>query len=171
MPVFILALSSSVMLLFTTLPDAPRRSSCSFRNPFTFATDAFSVLICFARAVVSFSSSSVESEARWRFTRYFTARSIFSTFFAKSARVPLHSFDAFDGSFTPSIANISRPISPASSQISSTSRYTDTISASRLAMNPAIVVKCGVVSADSAMNTTFSRHSRAISRLWVTPRA
>jgi hypothetical protein len=30
-------------------------------------------------------------------------------------------------------------------------------------------VKCGRLSADSAMNTTFSRHSRSISRLEVTP--
>ena len=33
----------------------------------------------------------------------------------------------------------------------------------------AMVVKCGVVSAESAMNTTCSRHSAAICRLWITP--
>jgi len=38
-------------------------------------------------------------------------------------------------------------------------------------MKSAIVVKCGALSADSAMNRTFSRHNRAISRLEVTPRA
>ncbi len=37
-------------------------------------------------------------------------------------------------------------------------------------MKSAIVVKCGRVSADSAMKTTFSRQHCAISRLDVIPR-
>jgi hypothetical protein len=80
-------------------------------------------------------------------------------------------FEAFEGIFTPSTANISRPMSPISSHTSSTSRYIGTISFSRLDTKSAIVVKCGALSAESAMNTTFSRHSAEISRLEVTPRA
>jgi hypothetical protein len=36
-------------------------------------------------------------------------------------------------------------------------------------MNAAMVVKCGRVSAASAMNTTFSPHARAIARLEMMP--
>ena len=73
------------------------------------------------------------------------------------------------GSFTPSIANISWPISPASSHTSSTLRKIRVISADQEETKSAIVVKCGVVSADNAMHTTFSRHSASILRLWVMP--
>ena len=76
--------------------------------------------------------------------------SIFSIFLPNSALVPLHSLEAFEGSLTPSTANISRPINPSSSQTSSTSRNTETIGSPSRAMKAAMVVKCGRLSADSA---------------------
>jgi hypothetical protein len=74
------------------------------------------------------------------------------------------------GSFTPSTANISFPINPASSHTSKTSRKIVVISRSSVAMKCAIVVKCGWLSAEIAMNSTFSRHNRSICRLEVIPR-
>ena len=62
---------------------------------------------------------------------------------AKSARVPLRCFDALLGSFTPSIANISRPIKPSASQIATTAAKTRAMSSPSVLTNCAIVVKCG----------------------------
>ena len=61
--------------------------------------------------------------------------------FFRSARVPLHSFDAFDGSLHPSTANSSPPIRPSSSQISTTSRDGAPISSALLDTKWEIVVK------------------------------
>jgi len=99
------------------------------------------------------------------------AFSIFWAFFASSAFVPLQVREAFDGSLQPSTANSSRPIRPCSSQTNSTSRNTDVISPGIRAMNAAMVVKCGALSPDKAMNTTFSRQARSMEREEVSPRA
>lgn len=87
-----------------------------------------------------------------------------------SACVPLLRLSALLGSFTPSIANICRPISPSRSQASRTwVKIGDTSSPSSLT-NAAIVVKRGALSPEIAMNSTFSRHRRSIARLETTPR-
>ena len=66
------------------------------------------------------------------------------------------------GSFTPSMANICRPISPCRSQISSTCVKIAETSSTSSRTNFAIVVNCGELSPEIAMNSTFSRHSRSI---------
>ena len=84
--------------------------------------------------------------------------------------MPLCRLSALLGSFTPSIANICRPIKPWRSQIRSTwVKIVEASSPSSLT-NFASVVNCGALSPEIAMNSTFSRHSRSIARLLTTPR-
>jgi hypothetical protein len=89
---------------------------------------------------------------------------------ATSARVPLRRLDALPGSFTPSMANISRPISPCRSQTASTAAKMGAMSAPSVLTHWAIVVTWGRVSPQSAMNVTCSAQARAIARLLTIPR-
>ena len=114
----------------------------------------------------SFSSS----RARWAFIIVATAASILWASCRSSAYVPLRRLSALLGSFTPSIANICRPINPSRSQASSTCvKIGDTSSPSSLT-KAAMVVNRGALSPEIAMNSTFSRHRRSIARLDTTPR-
>jgi NAD(P)H-flavin reductase len=89
---------------------------------------------------------------------------------SNSARVLLRALLVLLGSSTPSMANISRPIKPCASHRNSTCMNTLAISAPSARMKPAIVVKCGALSPDKAMNTTFSRQACSIGRLPTIPR-
>jgi len=88
---------------------------------------------------------------------------------SKSARVPLCPFDALLGRFTPSMANISRPMRPSASQIATTAAKTRAMPAPSVLRKWAIVVKCGAVPPESAMNVTCSRQARSIPRLLMIP--
>ena len=88
---------------------------------------------------------------------------------SKSARVPLRCFDALLGSFTPSIANISRPINPSAAQLATTAAKTRAMSSPSVLTNCAIVVQCGRVSPESAMNVTCSRQARSMPRRLTIP--
>jgi hypothetical protein len=87
----------------------------------------------------------------------------------KSARVPLLALEALLGSFTPSMANISRPISPCRSQIARIAANTRAMSSPRLLTKSAIVVKCGPESPHKAMKVTCSRQARSMPRLLTMP--
>jgi len=56
------------------------------------------------------------------------------------AFIPLHSFEAFEGSLQPSMANISLPIKPISSQMNKTFRNSGVISLSMLEIKSAMAV-------------------------------
>ena len=77
--------------------------------------------------------SALASASRWRCSIVCAAASSFVACRSKSARVPLRCFDALLGSFTPSMANISRPIRPWASQIGSTAANTWAIVVAQLA--------------------------------------
>jgi hypothetical protein len=79
--------------------------------------------------------------------------------------------DALLGSFPPSMANISRPISPCWLQIATPAAKTRAISGPLVPTKCARVVKCRAVSPQSAMKVTCSRQSRSIPRLLTTPYA
>ena len=106
-----------------------------------------------------------------RATSFSTEARNLSRFFSNSARVPLHSFDAFDENLHPSIANMSLPISFNSSQYSRTPTKRSIIAGPSSRMNCAIVVKCGREFAERAIMTTFSWHSASMSLLEKMPRA
>jgi hypothetical protein len=82
----------------------------------------------------------------------------------------LRCLDALLGSFTPSMANISRPISPWRSQTASTAAKMGAICSPRVLTNCAMVVKCGRESPLRAMKVTCSSHARAMARLRTMPR-
>ena len=84
--------------------------------------------------------------------------------------VPLLAFDALDGSFTPSMARSSRPISPWRSHTSSTWVKSAWASIPRLLMKCATVVKCGALSPETAMNSTLVRQAVAMDRELISPR-
>lgn len=88
---------------------------------------------------------------------------------AKSARVPLRCCDALLGRFTPSMANISRPIKPWASQRATTAANTRAISSPNVLTKCAIVVQCGLVSPQRAMKVTCSRQTRSMLRLLTMP--
>ena len=86
-----------------------------------------------------------------------------------SARVPLRCLEAWLGSFTPSIANSSRPISPRPSHTASTPANTCAMSSRSVPTTWAIVVKCGADMPHNAMNVTCSWQTRSIARLRTMP--
>ena len=94
----------------------------------------------------------------------------------KSARVPLRCLLALEGSLTPSMANISRPIRPCASHTSSTCLKTWPIRSPRPLMKAAmrVVVKWGQLSPLRAMKMTWSPYfqqaKRSMPRLEITPR-
>jgi hypothetical protein len=88
------------------------------------------------------------SFSRWRASMARAAASILSAWRWKSARVPLRLLLALEGSLTPSMANISRPMSPMRSQMSRISLNSGPISPSRVLTKAAKVVKCGALSPD-----------------------
>ncbi len=158
------------MLLFTGFPVLPGLSSFSLSHFFIFFTFVFIVSTYFCSCSIIPLLASFASICLWRLIIRLTAFSIFAFFFVNSSFVPLHSFDALLGILHPSIANISLPISFISSQTINTSRNSRIISSPAVDIKSAIVVKCGCVSADNAMNTTFSLQHCAIFRLDVIPR-
>ena len=81
---------------------------------------------------------------------------------SKLALVPLRRFEALPGSFTPSMANISRLMSPCASQIATTAANTRAMTSPSVLTKWAIVVKYGAVSPHNAMNVTCSRQSCSI---------
>ena len=85
------------------------------------------------------------------------APSLFSFFFSNSARVPLHSLEAFEGILHPSMELFTDQ-----AHLSSTSRNNTGISSLIAEIKPAMVLKWGWV---------FSRQQRSISRLEIIPRA
>lgn len=99
-----------------------------------------------------------------------TAASIFAASRSKSVRVPLFALDALDGSFTPSMAKSSRPISPWRSHTSSTWQKRAWASSPRLQMKCATEVKCGALSPETAMNSTLVRQALAMERELISPR-
>ena len=82
--------------------------------------------------------------SRCRCSIVVAAASSFAAWRSNSARVPLRCFEALLGSFTPSIANISRPIRPCASQIASTAVKICAMSGPSVLTKCAKVVKCGV---------------------------
>jgi len=168
--VFIFALSLSVMLLLTGFPVLPGLSSFSFSHCFIFFTLFLIVSTYCSSCCTSSLFASVTSISRCLLMIFLTTFSIFSFFFFNSAFVPLHSFDALLGILHPSTANISFPIKSISSQTISTCINNRMISSLAVEIKSAIVVKCGWVSADNAMNITFSLQHRAIFLLEVIPR-
>jgi len=88
----------------------------------------------------------------------------------KSLRLPLLAFEALDGSFTPSMANISRPMSPWRWQIMSTWVNTFATASPRLLTNVLSVLWSGWLSPESAMNCTLLRHAHSMPRELTIPR-
>lgn len=84
--------------------------------------------------------------------------------------MPLRRLSALPGSFTPSIANICRPMRPCRSQVGSTRVKIAEASSPSSRTNVAMVENYGALSPEIAMNSTFSRHRRSILRLEMTPR-
>ena len=116
---------------------APRRSC---RSPASLSCRA-----------APYSPARALSSARCRASMVAAAASSLVARAASSARVPPRCFDALRGSFTPSMANIARPISPCRSHTASTAANTVAIAVSVVLMKCAIVVKGGRVSPQRAM--------------------
>ena len=83
--------------------------------------------------------------------------------------MPLRRLEALLGSLTPSMANISRPISPSRSQIATTAANTRAIASPAVLTKSAIVVKWGGWSPQRAMKVTCSWQARSIPRLLTIP--
>ena len=101
-------------------------------------------------------SSSSASASRCRSSIVCAICSNFSARCVNSAGVPLRCFDALLGSFTPSIANISRPMRRCPSHATSTAANTWAMSSRSVLTKWAMVVKCGAVMPHRAMNVTCS---------------
>lgn len=98
------------------------------------------------------------------------ASSILPARWASSARLPLWRLLALPGSFTPSMANISRPIRPWASQIKSTCWNTAAMGSARRETKRATVVKCGASCPHRAMKVTWRSQAEAMARLETRPR-
>ncbi len=169
--VTIFTLSLSVRLLFRIASLAPRRSSgCRSSH---VRSSAASRIRRSRRAVswaLSVGATSRPSSVRCRASIGSAARSIWAAGRSKSARVPLRCVEALLGSFTPSIANISRPMSPCRSHTASTAAKIGATWSPSVLTECAIVVKCGRESPLRAMHVTCSSQARAMARLLPRPR-
>jgi hypothetical protein len=84
--------------------------------------------------------------------------------------VPLLALLALLGSLTPSMANISRPMSPMAVADEQDFLEQRPDLAPRVLTKAAKVVKCGALSPESAMKVTWSRQARSMSRELTMPR-
>jgi hypothetical protein len=81
-----------------------------------------------------------------------------------SARVPERCLDAFEGSLTPSIANISRPIKPSLSNTTSTCANTDAIASREREIKSAMAVqvRLGVTGdGDKYLTASFAKANKS----------
>ena len=83
--------------------------------------------------------------------------------------MPLRRLLAGLGSFTPSVANIPRPISPCRPQTASTAANTGAMSGPGVLTKWAMVVQWGAVSPHNATKGTCPRQRRSVPRLLTTP--
>ena len=157
------------MLLLIGFPVLPGLSSLSLSHSFIFFTFFLMVSTYCASCSTTSLFVSVISTSLCRLMICLTAFSIFSFLFCNSSFVPLHSLEALEDILHPSTANISFPIKFISSQTINTSKKSLMLSSFSVEIKSAIVVKCGWVSADNAMNIIFSLQHCAIFLLEVIP--